>query len=118
MSYITVDELRVANPCQSAEWADAKGSEDFARLCKTCDKNVYNLSLMTLDEANDLIRKKEGKVCISLYHGFNGKVLTADAPVGLRSLRRKYLKTVQRLLVLLLQYGVLLLVLLHLAISL
>jgi hypothetical protein len=45
MSYITVDELRVANPCQSAEWADAKGGDDRARLCKTCDKNVYNLRI-------------------------------------------------------------------------
>ncbi len=91
MSYITVDELRVASPCTSAEWADAKG-DDLARLCKTCDKKVHNLSLMTLDEANDLIREKEGKLCISLYHGFNGKVLTADSPVALRALRRKYLK--------------------------
>ena len=93
MSYITVDELRIASPCTSAEWADAKGGDDRARLCKTCVKNVYNLLLMTLDEANDLIREKEGKLCISLYHGFNGKVLTADAPKALRAVRRKYLKT-------------------------
>ena len=93
MSYITVDELRIASPCQSAEWADMKGGDDYARLCTTCDKNVYNLSLMTLAEANDLIRKKEGKLCIELYHRFDGTVLTADCPVGLRTIRRQYLKT-------------------------
>jgi len=93
MSYITVDELRIASPCQSAEWADMKGGDDRARLCLTCDKNVYNLSLMTLDEANDLIREKEGKLCIELYRRFDGTVLTADCPVGLRTIRRQYLKT-------------------------
>jgi hypothetical protein len=91
MSYITVDQLQVASPCSEAVWSKEKG-EPFARHCKTCDKNVYNLSLMTLDEANDLIREKQGKLCISLYRGFNGKVLNADAPVALRAFRRKYLK--------------------------
>lgn len=93
MSYFTVDELRIASPCTSAEWSDMKGGDDYARLCKTCDKNVYNLSLMTLDEANELIREKEGKLCISLYRRFDGTVLTADCPVGLRTIRRQYLKT-------------------------
>ena len=92
MSYITVDELRIASPCTSAQWSDMKG-DDRARLCTTCDKNVYNLSLMTLDEANDLIREKEGKLCIELYRRFDGTVLTADCPVGLRTIRRQYLKT-------------------------
>ncbi len=89
---ITLDELRVANPCSSAIWSDAT-DDDRARLCKTCNKDVYNLSLMTLDEANDLIREKEGKLCISLYHSFKGKVLTADSPKLLRGLRRKYIIT-------------------------
>src|SRR5258706_3758277 len=92
MSYITVDELRIASPGTSAQWSDLKG-DDRARLCTTCDKNVYNLSLMTLDEANDLIREKEGKLCIELYRRFDGTVLTADCPVGLRAIRRQYLKT-------------------------
>jgi hypothetical protein len=92
MSYITVDELRIASPCNSAVWSDLKG-DDRARLCTTCDKNVYNLSLMTLDEANDLIREKEGNLCIELYRRFDGTVLTADCPVGLRTIRRQYLKS-------------------------
>ena len=83
--------FRVASPC-IAEWSDMKG-DDLARLCLKCDKNVYNLSLMTLDEANELIREKEGNLCISLYKRFDGTVLTADCPVGLRTIRRSYLKT-------------------------
>ncbi|MDP4220858.1 MAG: DUF6252 family protein [Bacteroidota bacterium] len=93
MSYITLDELRVASPCDSPEWSEMKGGDDYSRLCMKCDKNVYNLSLMTLDEANELIRKKEGKLCITLYRRFDGTVLTSDCPVGLRAIRRQYLKT-------------------------
>jgi hypothetical protein len=92
MSYITVADLRIASPCVAAEWSSEK-SEPFARHCATCDKSVYNLSLMTSDEANELIREKQGKLCVTLYQGFNGKVLTADAPIGFKTLRRKYLKT-------------------------
>jgi len=91
MSYITVDELRIASPC-TVQWSDMKG-DDFARHCQSCEKNVYDLSLLTSDEANELIREKEGKLCVSLYHRFDGTVLTADCPVGLRTLRRQYLKT-------------------------
>jgi hypothetical protein len=91
MSYITVADLRVASPCLTAEWSSEKG-EPFARRCITCDKSVYNLSLMTSDEANDLIREKHGKLCVTLYQGLNGKTLTADAPFGLRAFRRYYLK--------------------------
>lgn len=67
--------------------------DDFTRHCESCEKNVYNLSLLTRDEANDLIREKEGKLCISLYRRFDGTVLTADCPTGLRAIRRQYLKT-------------------------
>ena len=91
MSYITLDELRVASPCSSAVWSKEK-AERFASHCKTCDKNVHNLSLMTLDEANDLIQEKQGNLCVTLYHGLNGKVLTSDAPIGFKAFRRTYLK--------------------------
>jgi hypothetical protein len=93
MSHITLDELRIASPCTSPEWAELKGEDDRARFCLKCDKHVYNLSLMTLDEANDLIQQKEGKLCATLYRRFDGTVLMGDCPVGLRAIRRSYLKT-------------------------
>jgi hypothetical protein len=86
---ITPDELQVATPCQSAVWDTS--DDNRARLCTTCNKNVYNVSLMTLAEADGLIREKKGNLCISLYKSFRGKTLTADAPKGFRFLRKKYL---------------------------
>src|SRR5580704_3229908 len=88
MSYITVDELRVASPC-SAPWGSMEG-DDYARFCGECKKHVYNLSVLTRAEGNELIREKEGKLCVRYYRRFDGTVLTADCPVGLRMVRKQY----------------------------
>ncbi len=71
---------------------------DTVRLCAQCEKNVYDLSLLTRAEANELIREKEGKLCIRFYKRADGSVLTADCPNGLRALRKRYLKTRARVL--------------------
>jgi hypothetical protein len=91
MAYFSIDELQVASPC-SASWSDMTGS-DTVRLCAQCEKNVYDLSLLTRAEAAELIREKEGKLCIRFYKRADGTVLTADCPKGLRALRKSYLKT-------------------------
>lgn len=90
MSYITLDALRIASPCE-APWSGMKGN-DRVRHCEHCEKKVYNLSMLTRAEANALIQEKEGKLCVSLYRRSDGTVLTADCPVGLRALRRSYIK--------------------------
>ncbi len=89
--YFTIDEIEIASPCTAA-WNEMAGN-DFARHCAECKKNVYNLSLLTRGEANELIREKEGNLCVRLFRRFDGTVLTADCPVGLRKLRRQYLKS-------------------------
>src|SRR5689334_2857331 len=90
MSYITLDELKIASPCD-VPWSSMNGT-DYVRHCEHCEKNVYNLSLLTRAEANALIQEKEGKLCVTLYKRFDGTSLTADCPVGLRAIRRNYLK--------------------------
>jgi hypothetical protein len=89
MSYFTVDELRVASPC-SIEWSAMSG-DDHARMCGVCDKHVYNLSILSREEGNQLIREKEGKLCVRYYRRFDGTVLTADCPTGLRMVKRQYI---------------------------
>ena len=89
MSYLTVDELHIASPC-TARWADMEGT-DTVRSCNACSQNVYNLSLMTRAEGNALIHEKEGKLCVSLYRRFDGTLLTADCPKGLRTIWKQYL---------------------------
>lgn len=80
-----LEEVRVASPC-NASWDEMVG-DDKARYCGKCEKNVFNLSAMTRDEAELLMLEKEGNLCIRLYRRKDGTVLTQDCPVGVRKKR-------------------------------
>lgn len=80
-----LEDVRVASPC-NANWAEMVG-DDKSRYCGKCEKNVFNLSAMTRDEAELLMLEKEGNLCIRLYRRKDGTVLTEDCPVGVRKKR-------------------------------
>src|SRR5262249_40025526 len=80
--------LRVASPC-NAEWSAMQG-DDRVRFCGQCEKNVYNISALTHAEAEELIREKEGKLCVRFYQRVDGTVLTGDCPWGRRRRRRRH----------------------------
>ena len=84
---IPLHTLKVASPCH-ADW-DAMEGDDQARFCGTCRKNVYNLSEMTHEEAQALVSRLEGRLCVRFYTRADGTLLTQDCPVGLRAVRRK-----------------------------
>jgi hypothetical protein len=84
---ISLDTIQVASPCD-ASWDDMAGTERM-RFCQLCQKTVYNLSAMTREQAERLIRQKEGQACVRLYKRRDGTVLTSDCPVGLRAMRRR-----------------------------
>jgi hypothetical protein len=84
---ISLDTIRIASPCNAA-WDDMAGTERM-RFCRLCQKTVYNLSAMSREQAERLLRQKEGKACIRLYRRHDGTVLTSDCPVGLRAVRRR-----------------------------
>jgi len=79
-------DVRVASPC-AASWEEMTGS-DRVRFCRNCQKNVYNLSAMSRDEAEAFVRQRESRICIQFYRRADGTMLTDDCPVGLRILRR------------------------------
>src|SRR5262245_37711759 len=60
-----LDNIRVASPCKAA-WDDMVG-DDRVRHCGKCDKDVFNLSAMTRDEAETLIREKHGNLCARYF---------------------------------------------------
>src|SRR6476646_493839 len=82
---VLLENLRIATPC-SADWSEMAG-DDRVRFCGGCEKNVYNLSAMTRDEAEALVRDREGRLCVRLYQRADGTVLTQDCPVGVRRTR-------------------------------
>lgn len=79
-----INSLQVALPCP-ASWADMRG-DDRARFCAQCEKHVYDFSKLTAAEGLALIREKEGNVCGRLWRRADGTVITADCPVGARTL--------------------------------
>jgi hypothetical protein len=62
---------------------------DRVRFCGQCSLNVYNLSAMTRDEAESLIARTEGRLCVRFYRRVDGSILTQDCPVGLAAVRAR-----------------------------
>ena len=84
-----LDHLRIAAPC-SADWDQMFSFEDKrVRFCSQCNLNVYNLSGMSRREAEALITKTEGRLCVRFYRRADGSILTRNCPVGLRAIKRR-----------------------------
>src|SRR4029434_9842854 len=81
-----LDHVQVAAPCK-ADWNQMIGSERM-RFCGACNLNVYNLSGMTRFEAESLIARNEGRLCVRFYRRRDGSIITKDCPVGLRAIQR------------------------------
>lgn len=82
-----LNHVRVAAPCP-ADWDEMIGSERM-RFCGQCSLNVYNLSSVTKSEAESLIARNEGRLCVRFYRRRDGSIITKDCPVGLRAIRRR-----------------------------
>jgi hypothetical protein len=87
-----LDNIRVATPC-SADWDQMTGDER-ARLCAQCNRDVYNISGLTRDEAEALIIEKEGELCVRYFQRADGTILLADCEIGRRQTRRRRLLAV------------------------
>lgn len=88
---LPLDKIKVAAPC-SAEWRFMYGG-DRVRFCGQCNQNVYNLSALSREQAEDLIRRKEGHLCVRYYRRRDGTIITNNCPVGLRAIKEKYNST-------------------------
>jgi hypothetical protein len=78
--------IQIASPCH-ASWDEMRGDERV-RFCQHCRLNVYNLSAMEPEDAEALVREKEGRLCVRYYARPDGTMLVEDCPVGLWAVRR------------------------------
>jgi hypothetical protein len=62
---------------------------DRVRFCSQCNLNVYNLSGMRREEAEALVAKTEGRLCVRFYRKADGSILTQNCPVGLKAIKRR-----------------------------
>jgi len=87
----TLLSIRIATPCH-ASWEEMDG-DDRARFCGQCRKHVYNLSAMTATAAAELVREKEGDLCVRFYRRADGTMLQGeDCPVGLAARQWRRIK--------------------------
>jgi hypothetical protein len=84
-------DIRIASPCH-VPWEQMKGNQRV-RFCQDCALHVYNLSAMTAQEAEDLVLKKEGHLCVLFYQREDGTVLTRDCPRGRIAVQRAARRT-------------------------
>jgi hypothetical protein len=79
--------VQVAAPCK-VDWDQMLG-DDRMRFCGQCSLNVYNLSGMTRADAEALIARSEGRLCVKFYRRFDGSIITKDCPIGLQAIKRR-----------------------------
>lgn len=100
---IPLNMISIAAPC-SANWNEMTGN-DKVRFCQQCSLNVYNLSNMAQDQAEELIRNKEGRLCVRFYRRSDGTILTQNCPVGLQALKKKIACTATAIISAVLSFG-------------
>jgi hypothetical protein len=81
---IALDDIHIASPCR-ASW-DRMHGDNRLRFCDQCDRHVYDLTGMSRAEAEALIRRTEGRLCVRFYRRADGTLLTDDCPVGFAAL--------------------------------
>lgn len=86
-----LNNIKIASPC-SQDW-EAMSGDSRKRYCGECKLNVYNLSGMTKDEAENLLLNAEGRLCVRFYKRTDGTILTQDCPVGWAAFKRRVSKT-------------------------
>lgn len=83
-----VARARIASPC-SATWDTMTGG-DTVRTCALCDKEVFDLSALTLAQAEALLVSRVGqRTCARLFVRPDGTMLFADCIVGARGIRMR-----------------------------
>ncbi len=64
--------LKIARPC-SADWNGMAGDER-KRFCEHCGKHVFNLSAMTVGEAQAFADETQGRECVAYVTATDGLI--------------------------------------------
>ena len=83
-----VARAKIASPC-SERW-DTMLGDGAVRACSRCEKKVFDLSQMTLGQAEALIAENAtGDLCVRLYRRADGTMLFSDCVVGARGVVKR-----------------------------
>ena len=73
-----LNNVTINSPC-SSDW-DSMVGNDQVRFCKHCSLEVHNLSRMTRNQAERLVARSHGRLCVRYHHDPTGRPVTL--PVG------------------------------------
>ena len=84
--YPRLETFQLVRPCPiNMDGLDPAEKENF---CKSCNKKVYNLSVLSTDAAEALLEEKGNKACVMFMRSNDGRIVTDSCPHYLRPLRR------------------------------
>jgi hypothetical protein len=82
-----LDNLTITSPC-TADWNSMIGN-DQVRFCEHCNLDVHNLSLMTRNQAQRLIARSNGRLCVRYHRDSAGQPLTLPVRHKLHRIGRR-----------------------------
>lgn len=82
-----LNNLTIPSPC-TEDWNSMTGNEQV-RFCKHCNLNVQNLSQMTRSQAQRLIDRSNGRLCVRYHHDTTGQPLTLPVRQKLHHIGRR-----------------------------
>lgn len=82
-----LDRVRVVSPCDES-WNEMRGNDEV-RFCSHCAKSVHNLSEMTRRDAEQLVAKSKGRLCIRYATRADRKIITASDFRSLHKITRR-----------------------------
>jgi hypothetical protein len=80
-----LDKIDVQSPCNE-NWDEMFGNDEI-RFCSHCAKNVHNLSAMTRQKAEELVKNSKGGLCVRYVKNPSGKLVSA--PKKLTNIKRR-----------------------------
>ncbi|MGH9870919.1 MAG: ankyrin repeat domain-containing protein [Pyrinomonadaceae bacterium] len=85
-----LNNLTVPSPCP-ADWNSMRGN-DQVRFCEHCSLDVHNLSVMTRSQAERLVARSNGRLCIRYLRDPAGQPLTMPVAQKLHRISRRVSK--------------------------
>jgi hypothetical protein len=82
-----LNNLTIPSPC-TADWNSMIGS-DQVRFCEHCSLDVHNLSMMTRNQAERLISRSNGRLCVRYHQDPAGKPAMMPVTQKLHSIGRR-----------------------------
>src|SRR6267142_5191546 len=82
-----LNSLTIPSPC-TADWNSMIGN-DQVRFCEHCSLDVHNISLLTRSQAERLIARSKGRLCVQYHHDAAGRPVTLPVAQKLHRIGRR-----------------------------